>query len=110
MPEKDRCEKYKELSLDYPTSQRVLGVHWDIVLDEFKIKVDIPRKPCTRRGILPASQSLFQPLNFVAPVLEEIKLLLREMNGDDWDATLTEKREEPWKSFFPDRRIKGVAS
>ena len=72
MPEEDRCEKYKELSLER-TSQRVLGVHWDIVEDDFRIKVDMPRKSCTRRGILSASHSLFDPLGFVAPVLVETK-------------------------------------
>ena len=100
VPEEDRCEKYKELSLERTTSQRVLGVHWDIVVDEFRIKVDMPRKPCTRRGILSASHSLFDPLGFVAPVLVEIKLLLREMNGDDWDAALSEKKEERWRAWI----------
>ena len=51
-------------------------MHWDIVLNEFKIKVDIPRKPCTRRETLSASHSLFDPLEFVAQVLIETKLLL----------------------------------
>ena len=99
-PRRDRCKKYKELSLERTTSQRVLGVHWDIVVDEFRIKVDMPRKPCTRRGILSASHSLFDPLGFVAPVLVEIKLLLREMNGDDWDAALSEKKEERWRAWI----------
>ena len=100
VPEEDRCEKYKELSLERTTSQGVLGVHWDIVVDEFRIKVDMPRKPCTRRGILSASHSLFDPLGFVAPALVEIKLLLREMNGDDWDAALPEKKEERWRAWI----------
>ena len=100
VPEEDRCDKYKELSLERTTSQRVLGVHWDIVEDEFTIKVDMPRKPCTRRGILSVSHSLFDPLGFVAPVLVEIKLLLREMNGDDWDAVLSEKKEERWRAWI----------
>ena len=94
MPEENHCEKYKELSLERTTSQRVLGVHWDIVV------VDMPRKPCTRRGILSASHSLFDPLGFVAPVLVEIKLLLREMNGVDWDAALSEKKEERWRAWI----------
>ena len=100
VPEEDRCDKYKELSLERTASQRVLGVHWDIVEDEFTIKVDMPRKPCTRRGILSASHSLFDPLGFVATVLVEIKLLLREMNGDDWDAALSEKKEERWRAWI----------
>ena len=94
MPEENHCEKYKDLSLERTTSQRVLGVHWDIVV------VDMPRKPCTRRGILSASHSLFDPLGFVAPVLVEIKLLLREMNGVDWDAALSEKKEERWRAWI----------
>ena len=100
VPEEDRCEKYKGLSLKRTTSQRVLGVHSDIVLDELRIKVDMSRKSCTRRGILSASHSLFDPLGFVAPVLVEIKLLLREMNGDDWDAALSEKKEIQWRAWI----------
>ena len=96
----DRCEKYKELLLERTTSQRVLGVHWDIVVNEFRIKVDMPRKPCTRQGILSASHSLFDPLRFVAPMLVEIKLLLREMKGDDWDAAMSEKKEEQWRAWI----------
>ena len=76
VPEEDRSSTQDSLRLKGNIEERVLGVCWNVGLDQFQIKVNIPEKPCTKRGISPMSHSLFDPLGFVAPILIEVKILL----------------------------------
>ena len=99
VPEDERC-KSKALPSASAVDQRVLGVHWDVQADEFGIRIDIPNKPVTRRGILSMSHSLFDPLGFVVPVVLEVKLLLRELNSLDWDEELPNAAVERWNSWM----------
>ena len=46
------------------------------------------------------SHSLFVPLGFVAPVLIEVKLLLRELKNYDWDDNLSDTEVEQWKRWL----------
>ncbi len=47
IPEEERAGSIKELDFDQPTIERVLGVRWDIIKDEFVFKVTIKGKPPT---------------------------------------------------------------
>ncbi|KAI7789362.1 hypothetical protein IRJ41_022847, partial [Triplophysa rosa] len=55
-------------------------------------------KPFTRRGILSTINSIFYPLGFVAPVIIQGKLILRDFNNqnDNWDSPLPKEMEEKW--------------
>ena len=77
--ERDRAKSFVSTLLGKKGSEQVLGVEWNITADSFPIKVDIPQKSDSTRGILAMTHSLFDPLGFVAPVLLEPKLLLREL-------------------------------
>ena len=72
----------------------------DVSSDQFQIKVNIPEKPCIKRGISSMSHSLFDPLGFVAPVLIEVKILLWELKNYDWDDNLLETEIERWKRWL----------
>ena len=100
VPEKDRAKSFVAASLGSIASERVLGVEWNASSDEFQIKVNIPQKPATRRGILSMTHSLFDPLGFVAPVLVEPKLLLRELSSRDWDEVIADVERERWKAWL----------
>ena len=88
IPEEKRSEIGKCLPLDSKAEERVLGIHWDVTSDELRVKINLTEKPCTRRGIMSMSHSLFDPLGIAAPVLLEVKLLLRELNDREWDEEL----------------------
>ena len=90
VPEEERASVIKTAALDASTSERVLGVHWDIDSDAFSVGVSFSQKPNTRRGILSAIHSVFDPLGWVTPLLVEPKLLLRELTNRDWDEEVTE--------------------
>ena len=46
------------------------------------------------------THSLFDPLGFVAPVLLEPKLLLRELCGDDWDDAISQEERKCWEDWL----------
>ena len=91
--EQHRSKSAKTLQLENSTAEKVLGVYWEIGSDTFRMKVNIPDKPYTRRGILSMVHSLFDPLGFVAPVLLEPNLLLRKLNDSEWDEAITDEEK-----------------
>jgi len=72
----------------------------ECVRDKFEIKVYISQKSATRRRILSMTHSLFDPLGFVAPVLLELKWLLRELSNRDWDESILENKVTRWKNCY----------
>ena len=100
VPVEDRSKVSKLQTLGETVGERVLGVHWDLTSDEFQIKVNIPDKPFTRRGILSMSHSMFDPLGFVSPVLIEVKLLLGELGELGWNDRISEDQIVRWKKWL----------
>ena len=64
----------------------------------------VSQKPVTRRGIVSAVDSLFDPLGFIAPYAMNAKLLLqtRSIKRLGWDDTLEETDIEQWKRWWDD--------
>ena len=52
-------------------------MQWDVEKDAFLFKVCEPHQPPTKRGILSAVSSLYDPLGFVCPVVLEAKKFLQ---------------------------------
>ncbi|XP_040197421.1 uncharacterized protein LOC120930263 [Rana temporaria] len=99
-PSQDHCEDLKDLDLgfDSPPMQRSLGLLWDIKADTFTFQVNREEKPFTRRGVLSAISSLYDPLGFAAPILIEGKAMLRDFTreGSNWDTPLPMKERTTW--------------
>ena len=109
VPEEHQSRIVRLHSLEGDVSERVLGVHWDLAADEFRIQVNISEKPLTKRGILSMSHSIFDPLGFVAPVLIEPKLLFRELGNLDWDERISDEQADRWKLWVSSlQSLKGV--
>ena len=85
-------------------SERVLGVQWDLKGDCFKFELCLKEKPVTRRGILSAVSSLFDPLGFAAPVVLTAKLLLQDLcrRKFAWDEALPCEDERTWIRWLED--------
>ena len=81
IPESDKADGVKELDLDLDSLplERALGVQWFIESDCFQFNIILRDKPCTRRGILPTTSSIFDPLGFVAPLLLAGKSILQAL-------------------------------
>jgi len=70
-PEDKRVRPTVNLDLDESPIERALGVLWNVEKDVFPFEVFKPDKPATKRGILSALSSLYDPIGFVCPVVLE---------------------------------------
>ena len=103
IPEEDRA-KSKTTENDGILSsscRRILGVLWDNEEDSFKFHVKLKDGPFTRRGLLYALSSVFDPLGFLAPLILAAKLLLQDLcrRKYDWDDRLSEEDVKVWKRW-----------
>ena len=79
IPESERASPTYEHILEEPASNRLLGMQLVLKKDSFVFAVELPQKPLTRRGMLSAISSLFNPLGFVSPVILKRRMTLRAM-------------------------------
>ena len=75
LPENELSKSLQINALAKNSSERVLGVNWNLNTDCFYFVVELPDKPCTKRGVLSLINSIFDPLGFLCPVIVEAKLL-----------------------------------
>ncbi len=89
IPDHKRAAKVKDLVLEHVELpvERALGMQWCTSSDSFRYKINLPDKPCTRRGILSVVSSVYDPMGFLAPLLLPIKLILRDLCQEKkgWD-------------------------
>ena len=78
--------------------ERTLGLCWDFRRDVFILKAVIQLDAKTKRAILSAVASTFDPLGFLAPVIFTAKFLLQDIwrSGADWDVELNEPIVRRW--------------
>ena len=102
IPQQERAGELQTHDLEATHSHRVLGVQWDSKSDEFLFKVNLPNKSLTRRGLLSAVSSLYDPLGFVSPVTLMPKLLLQNLckKGYDWDKPLKADEVTNWHMWL----------
>ena len=77
----ERARPTLDLDLENLPVERTLGVQWDVEKDAFLFKVRVPHQLSTKRGILSAVSSLYDPMGFVCPVTLEAKKILQKL----WD-------------------------
>ncbi|XP_068120871.1 uncharacterized protein [Hyperolius riggenbachi] len=99
-PSEDHSNDLRDLDLGSETLpvQRSLGLLWDLKSDTFTFQVSKEEKPFTRRGVLSAINSLYDPLGFAAPVTIQGKALLRDLTREttDWDVPLPPDKKNLW--------------
>ncbi|KAK3084088.1 hypothetical protein FSP39_007909 [Pinctada imbricata] len=98
----DLGKEVKSINLDVdalPIHQS-LGMSWDMDKDSFVFDIQLQNKPHTRRGFLSLLHSIYDPLGFVAPMLLEGKIILREIAAiSDWDQALDAKYIDRWERW-----------
>ena len=99
-PQEDLAKYIKDLDLrkDLLPLQTSLGIGWNIEADAFLIRASPNKQPFTRRGILSTVNGIFDPIGFMAPVVIQEKLLVRELiHGTiNWDAPLPDQDLDRW--------------
>ena len=101
IPNADLCKACLSLPSSDQVSEKILGVVWNFETDRFEFNVSIKEKPLTRRGLLSAVSSLFDPLGFVAPVILLAKLLLQDLCRKKlaWDDPISDDDQVLWRKW-----------
>ena len=76
IPEKEQARPTLDLDLDNLRVERTLGVQWDVEKDVFLFKVGEPNQPSSKRGILSAVSSLYDPMGFACSLELEARKIL----------------------------------
>ena len=104
IPVEDRGKNVKCLDLerDRLSSERTLGLKWEVESDSFCFEFKDKRKPVTRRGILSTVSSVFDPLGIIAPVTLRGKALLQRlcMSSCGWDDVIPVPLSEEWEDWL----------
>ena len=70
--------------------------------DTFGYEVKVPDRPATRRGLLSALSSVYDPLGFISPVVLQAKILLQEACQQSlaWDDPLPDELAQQWFTWL----------
>ena len=103
VPKEDRLPTL-ELDKDILPKSKTFGVMWEAERDVFTFQVQQPlinNKAPTKRNVLSAIASLFDPLQFLALFTVRAKVLMQEiwMAGVDWDEELPENLKVKWEKW-----------
>jgi hypothetical protein len=96
VPEEKRAKSLQDLDLNDSAlpQESALGLKWNVEKDVFTYTVNLQEKPLTKRGLLSATASLYDPLGLVSPVLLVPKLIQQELcrMEMDWDDALPDDK------------------
>jgi len=97
-------DKSKVVHSDMPScgpEERVLGICWNVSCDEFFFKIDVPDTTVTKRKVLAVTNSLYDPLGFVSPVVLLARLLYSEICSQQrgWDDPVTGQLQTRWLAW-----------
>ena len=84
------------------SDRKTLGIGWDTSGDRLGVKVSMPSQPATRRGVLAAVMSPFDPCGMLLPFLLDMKLLLQRLFKLklNWDDPLPAKERKEWDCWL----------
>ena len=110
LPKEDVAENLRQISFDESPSHRTLGVVWNLALDSFVVNAEIPETSFTKRGILAAVNSFFDPLGIASPVILGGRLIQRmvlptkdkldaQLEACQWDDPLPDKYLPVWREW-----------
>ena len=110
IPESERAKSVVDLDMDKLPTESALGLKWDAEGDSFvwdvaeKLSRFLKTEPVTRRDLVSAVYSLFDPLGFIAPYTMKAKLLLQMLvrKGVGWDDPLGENERAQWRRWLED--------
>lgn len=111
LPSHLKNKQVKSLNFDEPQIQRLLGLLWISSEDVFtfsvsfkKVNQKILRKEQipTKREVLQVVMSVFDPLQFLGPIMMKAKLLLQDLwrCGIGWDEFIPENAHNKWFNWL----------
>ena len=99
----DLASSLKDLDLrkDEAPLQHSLGLCWDVSTDTFTFEISQEDKAFTKRGVLSVINSIFDPLGFLAPVIIQGRILMRDIMSKtlEWDEPIPEPARSTWTEW-----------
>ena len=94
IPENHKREGVKDPDLvneELPT-ERALGVYWNVEKDQLCFKLNLKAGSITRRGMLSALSSFYDPLGLASPFILRSRKIQQDLcqEGLQWDETVSE--------------------
>ena len=101
IPNDDKSKAVQNSLPSGSIQERVLGINWDVKSDEFYFCVDAPKEIPTKRPILSTTNSLYDPLGFVAPVVLQARLIYSEVcqRNLGWDEPVDGSPRKKWEAW-----------
>lgn len=103
---KSKDDNVNSLDLDFDdvTSTRALGVHWIIDRDVFTFRssIEVDTVEFSKRGLLRAAATNYDPIGFILPFSLTPKLLLQRLWEQklDWDTPIGELESVQWRNWL----------
>ncbi|GFW95012.1 integrase catalytic domain-containing protein [Trichonephila clavipes] len=88
-------------SFDEESTQKILGLFWDLNEDSFKVRAVLSDPVSTKRQMLSIIARIFDPLGFVSPSTIILKIILQDLwkAGFDWDDEISPDILNRWNRF-----------
>ena len=104
---KKRANPSLDLNLQKLPIERTLGQCWNLESDQLGFKVAELKKPDTMRGVLSTICTVFDPLNFAAPVMLVAKKIMQELwrKKYSWDQQLESEILQRWQCWKKNLRF-----
>ena len=96
-----RAKGLAQIELGDASEERVLGMRWNVLEDNFQFNVKIPERPPTRRGLLAVTNAVFDPLGLVCPVILKARLIFRSacQRKIGWDEPVPAAEAVKWDKW-----------
>ena len=101
VPEEHRAKEVKDFGPN--SAGRALGIKWNIMSDTFYFDVNYElQEPVTRRQLLSAVSSMFDPLGLISPIILTGKLIFQEATRQklSWDEPLPCNLLQDWIAWI----------
>lgn len=97
----ERSQPLLNLELQPLPTERTLGLYWEAERDFLVFTSKLEVKPATKRGILSAVSSLYDPLGFIAPFVLLMKTLLQDLwrLKLPWDDPIPDEHSSKWEEW-----------
>lgn len=84
-----------------PADGTALGVYWDTDIDAFCFHAQIPAHNLTRRGLLSALSSIYDPLGLLGPFMIEARSIVQDLCRLKlrWDEPIPRDAAERWEGW-----------
>ena len=108
IPEEEVVAEVRHLDLDNDSDdlpvEHVLGVLWNSESDTIGYEISVPERRMTRRGILSAVSSVYDPLGFISPFILPAKKMIQELcrRSISWDENLPSDILTSWMKWMED--------